>query len=72
MKCKSGPLLVGFELLMLWIVYSERSPTADLPTTAAFLGGLVAQEAIKMITKQYIPINSVCVVDLIGTWTGML
>ncbi|KAI5831997.1 hypothetical protein K523DRAFT_370965 [Schizophyllum commune Tattone D] len=49
-----------------------RSPTADLPNTAAFLGGLVAQEVIKMITKQYIPINSVCVVDLIGTWTGML
>ncbi|KAL1745904.1 hypothetical protein HDZ31DRAFT_81592 [Schizophyllum fasciatum] len=49
-----------------------RSPTADLPNTAAFLGGLVAQEVIKMITKQYIPINAVCVVDLIGTWTGLL
>jgi amyloid beta precursor protein binding protein 1 len=42
-----------------------RSPTADLPTTAAFLGGLVAQEVIKMITKQYVPITGYCVVDLI-------
>ncbi|KAH7100519.1 hypothetical protein BKA62DRAFT_658539 [Auriculariales sp. MPI-PUGE-AT-0066] len=51
---------------------AARSPTADLPTTAAFLGGLVAQEAIKMITRQYVPINGVCVVDLVGSWTGML
>ncbi|KAF8154800.1 hypothetical protein B0H34DRAFT_538059 [Crassisporium funariophilum] len=49
-----------------------RAPTADLPNTAALLGGLVAQEVIKMITKQYIPINGYCVVDLIETWTGVL
>jgi len=49
-----------------------RSPTADIPTTAAFLGGLVAQEAIKMITKQYVPINGYCVVDLVDTWTGVV
>ncbi|KAJ6487955.1 hypothetical protein C8R45DRAFT_995037 [Mycena sanguinolenta] len=49
-----------------------RSPTADLPNTAAFLGGLVAQEVIKMITKQYVPISSYCVVDLVETWTGTI
>ncbi|KAF9260639.1 hypothetical protein L218DRAFT_962225 [Marasmius fiardii PR-910] len=49
-----------------------RAPTADLPNTAAFLGGLVAQEAIKMITKQYEPINGCCVIDLIDTWTGTI
>lgn len=49
-----------------------RSPTADLPNSAAFLGGLVAQEIIKIITKQYIPIAGVCTVDLIETWTGIL
>ncbi|KAF7977557.1 hypothetical protein HWV62_3352 [Athelia sp. TMB] len=49
-----------------------RSPTADIPTTSAFLGGLVAQEAIKMITKQYVPINGYCVVDLVETWTGVV
>ncbi|KIY50216.1 hypothetical protein FISHEDRAFT_39656 [Fistulina hepatica ATCC 64428] len=49
-----------------------RSPTADLPNTAAFLGGLVAQEVIKMITKQYVPINGYCVVDMVDMWTGIV
>ncbi|KAJ7485285.1 hypothetical protein FB451DRAFT_1337569 [Mycena latifolia] len=49
-----------------------RAPSADLPNTAAFLGGLVAQEVIKMITKQYVPIDGYCVVDLVETWTGMV
>ncbi|KAI0290928.1 hypothetical protein B0F90DRAFT_1782013 [Multifurca ochricompacta] len=49
-----------------------RAPAADLPNVAAFLGGMVAQESIKMITKQYIPINGYCVVDLVDTWTGVL
>ncbi|KAF5391025.1 hypothetical protein D9757_003936 [Collybiopsis confluens] len=61
-----------------------RAPSADIPTTAAFLGGLVAQEIIKMITKQYVPISAgnaassgddqlgVCVVDLVETWTGVI
>jgi NEDD8-activating enzyme E1 regulatory subunit len=51
---------------------SVRAPYADLPNVAAFLGGLVAQEAIKMITKQYVPVNGYCVADLIETWTGTL
>ncbi|ETW75674.1 hypothetical protein HETIRDRAFT_436723 [Heterobasidion irregulare TC 32-1] len=49
-----------------------RAPTADLPNVAAFVGGLVAQEAIKMVTKQYVPINGYCVVDLVDTWTGVI
>ncbi|KAJ6627840.1 hypothetical protein B0H10DRAFT_2209966 [Mycena sp. CBHHK59/15] len=49
-----------------------RAPSADLPNTAAFLGGLVAQEVIKMITKQYVPIDNYCVVDLVETWTGII
>ncbi|KAF8178494.1 hypothetical protein BJ912DRAFT_664925 [Pholiota molesta] len=49
-----------------------RAPTADLPNTAALLGGVVAQEVIKMITKQYIPINGSCLIDLIDSWTGIL
>ena len=51
---------------------SARAPTSDLPNTAAFLGGMVAQEAIKMITKQYVPVNGYCVVDLVETWTGVV
>ena len=52
--------------------FSVRAPNADLPNTAAFLGGLVAQETIKMITHQYIPINGFCVIDLVESWTGLL
>jgi amyloid beta precursor protein binding protein 1 len=36
-----------------------------LPTTSALIGGLVAQEAIKLITKQYSPLNGTCIVDLV-------
>ncbi|KAH9949739.1 hypothetical protein B0H21DRAFT_88179 [Amylocystis lapponica] len=49
-----------------------RAPTADLPNTAAFLGGLVAQEAIKLITRQYVPVAGICVVDLVDMWTGVV
>ncbi|KDQ10726.1 hypothetical protein BOTBODRAFT_488758 [Botryobasidium botryosum FD-172 SS1] len=49
-----------------------RAPTSDLPTTAAFLGGLVAQEAIKLVTKQYVPLEGVCVVDLVASTTGVI
>ena len=52
--------------------HRARAPTADLPNMAAFLGGLVAQEAIKMITEQYVPLNGYCVVDLIESWTGVV
>jgi amyloid beta precursor protein binding protein 1 len=53
-------------------VHSVRAPDADLPNTAAFLGGLVAQESIKMITRQYIPVQGYCVVDLVDSWTGVV
>jgi hypothetical protein len=49
-----------------------RAPSAELPNTAAFLGGMVAQETIKMITKQYVPVKGHCVIDLIDTWTGVV
>ncbi|KAG2033554.1 hypothetical protein BDR03DRAFT_925430 [Suillus americanus] len=49
-----------------------RAPFSELPNTAAFLGGMVAQEVIKMITKQYVPVRGYCVIDLIETWTGTI
>jgi amyloid beta precursor protein binding protein 1 len=36
------------------------------------MGGLVAQEVIKMITKQYVPVNGYVVVDLVDTWTAVV
>ena len=61
-----------FDLVTERIPYRFRAPNADLPNTAAFLGGLVAQETIKMITHQYIPIKGFCVIDLVESWTGLL
>lgn len=71
----AGELWVPFlsvQVVLLTVACSVRAPTADLPNTASFVGGLVAQEAIKMITKQYVPVNGYCVVDLVETWTGVV
>ncbi|KAF8443692.1 hypothetical protein L210DRAFT_3643286 [Boletus edulis BED1] len=55
-------------------IHLPEAPTtsAELPNTAAFLGGTVAQETIKVITKQYIPVKGYCVIDLVDTWTGVI
>ncbi|CAO3595125.1 unnamed protein product [Absidia cylindrospora] len=42
--------------------------TANL---AALMGGLVAQEAIKLITRQYIPINNTCVFNGIASTSSV-
>lgn len=44
---------------------SARGGFGNLPTTAAFIGGIVAQEAIKLVTNQYTPLDNTCVVDLV-------
>ncbi|EJT99632.1 hypothetical protein DACRYDRAFT_17288 [Dacryopinax primogenitus] len=49
-----------------------RAQGSDIPTTAALTGGLVAQEAIKFLTRQYVPIEGTCIVDLIRSTTGTL
>ncbi|KZO94570.1 hypothetical protein CALVIDRAFT_539020 [Calocera viscosa TUFC12733] len=49
-----------------------RAQGSDIPTTAALVGGMVAQEAIKFITRQYVPIAGTCVIDLIKSTTGTL
>lgn len=40
-----------------------RSAGAELHNVASLTGGMVAQEAIKLITKQYVPADNVCVYD---------
>ncbi|KAF9644273.1 hypothetical protein BDM02DRAFT_3190778 [Thelephora ganbajun] len=49
-----------------------RTPTADVPNTAAFMGGVIAQETIKIITKQYVPQRGYCVIDLVDSKTGVV
>lgn len=40
-----------------------RSGHADIASTASLLGGVTAQEAIKLITRQYVPLEGVAVYD---------
>ena len=46
---------------------SVRGGFACLPNMAAFLGGIVAQEAIKLVTNQYNPVDNTVVADLISS-----
>lgn len=40
-----------------------RAHEAELHNVSALTGGMVAQEVIKVITKQYVPIDNTCVFD---------
>lgn len=44
-----------------------RAAGGELHNVSAVMGGMVAQEMIKIITKQYIPINNTCIFDGIGS-----
>lgn len=53
--------------------HSARAPPGTtLPQTSALVGGLVAQEAIKLITRQYGPLEGTCVWDGIRSGAGVL
>jgi amyloid beta precursor protein binding protein 1 len=49
-----------------------RAGGGELHNIAALTGGMVAQEVIKIITKQYIPIDNTCVFDGVGSRSGVL
>jgi len=51
---------------------SVRGGFGQLPATAALLGGLVAQEAIKLVTNQYMPMDNTVIVDLVKSSTKVL
>lgn len=44
-----------------------RAEGGELHNVAALTGGMVAQEMIKIITKQYIPIDNTCLFDGISS-----
>ncbi|KAL8702023.1 MAG: hypothetical protein Q9201_004600 [Fulgogasparrea decipioides] len=48
-----------------------RADGAELHNISALTGGMVAQEVIKVITKQYIPIDNTCVFDGIASKSGV-
>lgn len=45
------------------LVEVARARGAELHNISSLVGGMVAQEIIKIITKQYIPIDNTCVFD---------
>lgn len=47
-----------------------RGAHSDHPPTAALVGGIVAQEAVKLITAQYIPASNTCIYDGIAQAIG--
>jgi len=44
-----------------------RAGGGELHNISAATGGMVAQEMIKIITKQYVPIDNTCIFDGIGS-----
>ena len=40
-----------------------RADGAELHNISAVTGGMVAQEVIKVLTKQYVPVDNTCVFD---------
>ena len=49
----------------------ERADGGELHNIAALTGGMVAQEVIKVVTKQYVPVDNVCVFDGIVSKSGI-
>lgn len=53
-------------------LYRVRAGGAELHNIAALTGGLLAQEVIKAITKQYVPIDNTCIFDGVNSKTAVL
>lgn len=64
------PSLVEAHLVKPIINYI-RFHDKETANLAALMGGLVAQEAIKLITRQYIPINNTCVFNGIASTSSV-
>lgn len=50
----------------------SRANGGELHNISAITGGMVSQEVIKIITKQYIPIDNTCILDGITSRTQVL
>ncbi|CAO3683034.1 unnamed protein product [Umbelopsis vinacea] len=57
-------------VLHTFIINFVRYNGAELPNIASLMGGLVAQEVIKIITRQYIPVNNTCIYDGMSATTS--
>lgn len=51
---------------------SVRAGGSELHNIASLSGGLIAQESIKIITGQFIPVDNVCLFDGVKSKTEVL
>lgn len=49
----------------------RRTEAGELHNTSALVGGLVSQEALKVITRQYVPLDNTCIFDGVHSRTEM-
>ena len=59
------------ETLQKCIDEVKRAQGGELHNISSVTGGMVAQEAIKLLTKQYVPVDGVCVFDGIRSKMGV-
>jgi amyloid beta precursor protein binding protein 1 len=59
-------------MALLTCLYRARAGGGELHNISSLAGGLVAQEVIKVITKQYIPVDNTCVFDGIKSVASVL
>lgn len=50
----------------------QRAKQGELHNIASLTGGQVAQEAIKLITRQYVPVDNLCIFDGISSKSEVL
>ncbi|KAK7538377.1 uncharacterized protein J3D65DRAFT_621798 [Phyllosticta citribraziliensis] len=60
------------EGLRRFVAELVRAGGAEMHNIAAVAGGMVAQEVIKVVTKQYIPVDNTCVFDGIKSKSGVV
>jgi amyloid beta precursor protein binding protein 1 len=58
-----APALQGKERTEQIAQEVARAAGGELHNVSATLGGMVAQEVIKVVTKQYIPVDNTCIYD---------
>ena len=49
----------------------RRTEGGELHNISSLTGGMVAQEVLKVLTKQYVPLNNTCIFDGIGSRSEM-
>lgn len=58
--------------MSLTLAFRCRAGGAELHNISSLSGGLIAQEAIKVITKQYVPVDNTCVFDGIKSKSSVI